>query len=802
MKAKTILLFSVIFFGCCAGVLAEQKTSLTNRWPFDAAKSIAADTDHVFLGMGNIVRVYDKETLYKNRDIAIGTSEGITGLYFDATADYLYVTSGHSGLYRIDVNNLNAVPANYVVKGNAYSEYSDDENTRTLTMPISRGVYVSNGTAYVPYTKIILNSNAISGIELINVSGTGDMSRISAADIPGSVVTFTDTRGIAVLENTAFLVDIVNGMVGFNITNPAAPIGVFWNNYTWIIPQAAFDMEIQDIYGYSAVGLSGLFISNLGPWLADPNIPSKKSALLYNGTMKYTDGTDVMDNASPPQAVQNPANARSISVSGEYAYIADGSVDIESYLKLIEVNPDPLKTLAKVDSGLRIINIQDKAAPQIVGVFNSNFANAYSVLYNDSTVYLADRASGLTKIDVTTPTAPSLLLAQPDTPANCQRFFLYMESNTNDKNLYAYTLDANGAEEGLRILKFSKAGSVADSEYSNIQLQSFTTTPGEAQDVFVTEFKEQELIDGRIDFLAYHVYAFVADGSNGLLVYNVDNKNLENREPLNTDTLTGAGLTQAQSIDSDDPSNTFLFIADGTNGVRSVRISKKDEITVEGKTTTKIYIRIPPVIESTVDTPGAAKDLVHKLNREGESYIYVADGSGGLQIIYFKDPKDMNIIGSIDTPGDAKGVDIWENYAYVADGAYGLQIIDIRKPAEPFIVANFPTTDATAVWVNKPSDTILNPDQKTYAYIADGSGGVLTVDVSQPDSPRAVSGWSYDTIGNASDIAVNDLGTRTVVADGKGGLTILSFTDTQPGSGSGNNDTGTIDNSCFINTIF
>ncbi|MFZ5571423.1 MAG: hypothetical protein ACOZF0_13560 [Thermodesulfobacteriota bacterium] len=777
MRTNTILILAGFFFVCCATAQAVQQTSPSNRWPYDAPKAIAVSDDYVFFGTGNIVRFYDKETLYKNRDILIDTSEGITGLHYDATSRYLYVTSGHSGLYKIDTANPGAAPVNYIVKGNSHSEYSDDASTRTepdkAIIPRSRGVYIANGTAYVPYTKIIANSNAASGIELVNVSGTGDMNRISAADIPSGVTIFTDARGVGLYGNTAFLIDVVNGLVGFNLTDPANPVGVYWDNYIWIVSKSILDVAIQDTYAYSAGGAVGLWIGAIGQWIADPTNTNGNdlipSTFLYNGAMKYTDGTNVLDSSRQP--VSNPVEARSISVNGNYAYIADARTNIDDYLELIEVTPDPSKTIVPVDSGLRIINVEDRANPRIVGTYNADFASVYSVCYADSTVYLADRIGGLVKINVATPEAPTPLASQTETPANCHKLLLFTESNTSDKNLYAYALDSNGAEEGLRILRFTQEGGIADSEFSNIQLQSFTKTPGEARDVFVAEV-------GRDN--TYNVYAFIADGSNGLLIYNVDQKNLANRTPINSDTLLGSGLTQAQAIDSADISNTFIFVADGTNGLRSVRVSDKTA----------------PTIERTVDTPGTAKDLLHTGN-----YIYVADGEAGLQILYYaNDPKDMDIIGGTDTPGDAKGIDIWGSYVYIADGSAGLQIVDVRKPTEPSIVAHFPTVDASAVWVNRPADTTLNPGQKVYAYVADGTGGILTVDVTQPDSPKEVSGWSHDTIGTATDISVNQIGTRAVVADGKGGLSVLAFSDTQPVDNS-DGESEELDNGCFIDTV-
>jgi hypothetical protein len=68
------------------------------------------------------------------------------------------------------------------------------------------------------------------------------------------------------------------------------------------------------------------------------------------------------------------------------------------------------------------------------------------------------------------------------------------------------------------------------------------------------------------------------------------------------------------------------------------------------------------------------------------STAYVVNGNG-LQIVDISDPLHPALIGSCDTPGNARGIDVADTIACVADGSNGeLQIIDISNPAVPNLI--------------------------------------------------------------------------------------------------------------------
>ena len=80
----------------------------------------------------------------------------------------------------------------------------------------------------------------------------------------------------------------------------------------------------------------------------------------------------------------------------------------------------------------------------------------------------------------------------------------------------------------------------------------------------------------------------------------------------------------------------------------------------------------------TLDTPGSARDVEVVCG-----LAYVADGSSGLRIIDISNPAAPVELGALDTPGFAYDVEVVGPLAYVADGSSGLRMIDVSNPATP-----------------------------------------------------------------------------------------------------------------------
>ena len=149
------------------------------------------------------------------------------------------------------------------------------------------------------------------------------------------------------------------------------------------------------------------------------------------------------------------------------------------------------------------------------------------------------------------------------------------------------------------------------------------------------------------------------------------------------------------------------------------------------------YPESPPYL-GIVDTYSANDVAVSGTN------AYVADRNAGIRVVSFVDPENPVIIGEVDTPGSAWGIDIEGNYAYVADVSGGLQIIDISNPEIPAIIGSLVTPCC-------PGRIIVH---NQVAYVAAGYGDLQIIDVSDPTNPQLFSVLSFDSGSNM--IAMSD----------------------------------------------
>jgi hypothetical protein len=120
------------------------------------------------------------------------------------------------------------------------------------------------------------------------------------------------------------------------------------------------------------------------------------------------------------------------------------------------------------------------------------------------------------------------------------------------------------------------------------------------------------------------------------------------------------------------------------------------------------------------DTPSSALKLFAK-----DGYVYVADDHAGLEIFDLPDTipafdhGDMYecnpvLISNINTSGRTKDTYVFGNYCYIADGSGGLKIIDVTNPASPAFVAAYTTPYAYGVWVGED-----------YVYLCDRDNGLM-----------------------------------------------------------------------------
>ena len=132
-------------------------------------------------------------------------------------------------------------------------------------------------------------------------------------------------------------------------------------------------------------------------------------------------------------------------------------------------------------------------------------------------------------------------------------------------------------------------------------------------------------------------------------------------------------------------------------------------------------------------------------------------------------PSSEDGISTMNTPGFTNKVRYpdWDgDYAYVAAGASGMLVVDVSNPRDPDIVASLDTTDAQDIAFYDYGAG------SRYAFIADGAGKVRAINISNPLSPQLAGSYT-GTLGDASALAAETGQERLYVIDSSGETALL-----------------------------
>ena len=127
-------------------------------------------------------------------------------------------------------------------------------------------------------------------------------------------------------------------------------------------------------------------------------------------------------------------------------------------------------------------------------------------------------------------------------------------------------------------------------------------------------------------------------------------------------------------------------------------------------------------------------------------------------------PENPRILGTVEAPGGAEGVAMAGGYAFTTGGTDSrLLVIDVSDPENPAIVANVGTP-------GHGYDIVLSG---SHAYIADGQAGLVVIDIADPTVPF-VTGYA-DTQDLIEGVAI--VGTTVYVAGYYAGLQVIDVAD-------------------------
>jgi hypothetical protein len=265
-------------------------------------------------------------------------------------------------------------------------------------------------------------------------------------------------------------------------------------------------------------------------------------------------------------------------------------------------------------------------------------------------------------------------------------------------------------------------------EYDGIKLYDITdpanplfvggcSTPGSANNIFVR---------GN--------YAYVANGDSGLQIIDVSIP----AAPViigryeTPDGVPGTGTTVILSGD-------YAYLADGYRGLLIINIADPVNPSLAGTFNNTAYIM------------GVA--LAGNL-----AYItanFISDSEyGQLQAIDISDPANPTFVDGVSYGFSDYGVSISGDYAYVGANTYGMGIFNISNPGHP--------TFAGAYDVLAPGSVKRTFATDTLAFFANGEGGFMMLNISNPISPVLID--SVNTFGLTTDVIMS--GDYVYVSDG------------------------------------
>ncbi|MBI5183022.1 MAG: fibronectin type III domain-containing protein [Nitrospinae bacterium] len=194
--------------------------------------------------------------------------------------------------------------------------------------------------------------------------------------------------------------------------------------------------------------------------ISNPSMPRKDFHVAYidSGTSLYvsasyayvtnSEGLHIIDLSGTEiiVSVETPGYAWDVYVSGNYAYVADGS------------------------SGLQVIDISNPYSPEIIGSVDTR-GFAWDVDVSGNYAYVADWGSGLQVIDISTPSSPEII-GSVELLSDAEAVYI--------SGTYAYVAEGGGVDEwlGLQVIDISTP--------SSPEIIGSVETPGYGLDVYVS----------------------------------------------------------------------------------------------------------------------------------------------------------------------------------------------------------------------------------------------------------------------------------------------------------------------------
>ncbi len=557
---------------------------------------IYTDTDEGYL---SIVDVSDpsnpvKTGYYSNGDLMYNV---------DVIENYAYIANSEEGLRIVDISN----------------PFSPTEVGYYDANSVTYNVYVQDTLVYVVSGYYDDSTNVYEGyLNILNISDPTNPVRIGYYNAEYEI------WHVCISNNYAYLAEHDHGIGIIDITDPTAPT----ETYSYETGGSVKNVQVINNYAYVAEGyyehvrhayeghLRIIDVNNLEETEEIGYYNTKYSAqdLYVQDTLVYIaegyydystytpEGCLQIINVSDPNnpvevsCFDTEGETRSVYVSGNYAYLADGSDGLRIVDISDPVNPDEVgfydtdgytegvyvvgdyAYVVDGSDGLRIVDISDPVNPDEVGFYDtSGYAEGVYVVGNYA--YVADGEDGLCVIDISDPTSPDET-GYYDTSGYTEGVYVLGD--------YAYVADGS---DGLRIINVFNPENLFEIGYYN--------TNGNANGVYIS-----------------NDYIYVSDYEDGLYIISFDSNN---------------GIEKNTNI-STDISLPYLHF---TNGAIMNRNNIKIEYTVEKEE--EVSLRIYTIDGRKV------KDVYKGKKMPGEYEININNLHSGIYFIIYETPNDRII---------------------------------------------------------------------------------------------------------------------------------------------------------------
>lgn len=462
------------------------------------------------------------------------------------------------------------------------------------------------------------------------------------------------------------------------------------------------------------------------------------------------------------QGVDTPTEVGSLPLDNSYG----GAIDLWGNFALA----------ARGSDGILIIDISDPTAPSLLGA-STEAGAVYSLEIVGNICYTASTNGVFRLFDLTTLPVPALLdsvalSGSYPGPFDIDGDFAAVLVGNDTVDLLNIATPTDIALVGSIPSDENSTDLAIDGDFAVVCNWSGMQMYG-LSELGIPEYLGEvpaNIYGGRV--LLSNGLAYLGDNSPSLTIYDLSSRALppvvgwsatSGTEMAIVGDILYAGNGKQLSVTDisspDSPATVRLLDAAGT--IRDLVVDGSRLYVADSYYGLQIFDVTSPATPQLLGT-GYAPDSPESIAVAGD-WLYMACEEAGVVVFNIADPRDPYIVNWTAVPYEANGIAISGSYIYVADTYVGLLVLDVTDPTDPNLVGitGVPgTTNEVAVKGN-------------HAFVGGWDGGFWSIDISDPTRPSIAGHSSLPA--NVESIAF--AGNYAFVAGGWDGTTVVDISD-------------------------